>query len=186
MPSFGAGMLVSSRLGVTCLINCVVGACLGVSANYSFALSPSLRDALVFLMCFTPLLPLFVVVLQGVVLNLREHWWLHGLTLTASQHIAFLLLWKLHGGAILPSMFVDIAQSIDIKEKMLACHESQRNWLLTHHNMDEYILSMKRFAAQRGKEIGTSYAEGFRQHLGHGHPQNNILKEILGNLVLIK
>jgi len=90
------------------------------------------------------------------------------------------------GNPILPSMYVDITQNIEIKEKMLACHESQRNWLLTHHKMDEYILSMKRFAAQRGKEIGTSYAEGFRQHLGHGHPQNNILKEILGNLVLIK
>jgi len=26
---------------------------------------------------------------------------------------------------------------------MLACHASQRDWLLSHHRMDEYILSMK-------------------------------------------
>ena len=63
---------------------------------------------------------------------------------------------------------------------MLARHESQRNWLLTHHKMDEYILAMKRFAGERGAETGTDYAEGFRQHLGHGFPQDNVLKVILG------
>jgi hypothetical protein len=69
---------------------------------------------------------------------------------------------------------------------MLACHETQRDWLLKHHKIDEYILAMKRFSEQRGKEISTKYAEGFRQHLGHGYPQNNILYEILDKLVVIK
>jgi hypothetical protein len=69
---------------------------------------------------------------------------------------------------------------------MLTCHASQRNWLLTHHKMDEYIYCMQRFSESRGKEINTKYAEGFRQHLGHGFSQNNILKEILGDLVVIK
>ncbi len=69
---------------------------------------------------------------------------------------------------------------------MLGCHESQRNWLLKHHKVDEYILAMKRFAEQRGSEINVKYAEGFRQHLGHGYPQDNVLADILGNLVVIK
>ena len=90
------------------------------------------------------------------------------------------------GNPVHPSMYVDITTEIEFKEKMLACHASQRNWLLTHHKVDEYILSMKRFAEKRGKEINLSYAEGFRQHLGHGHAQDNILKEILGDLVVIK
>src|ERR1035437_3066180 len=90
------------------------------------------------------------------------------------------------GNPIQPSIYVDITDEIGIKEKMLACHKSQRDWLKEHHKMDEYILSMKRFAETRGKEINTKYAEGFRQHLGHGYPQNNILKEILGDLVVIK
>ena len=68
---------------------------------------------------------------------------------------------------------------------MLACHASQRNWLLTHHKMDEYLLSMKRFGAQRGAEIQVGYAEGFRQHLGHGYPQENKLKEILADFVVL-
>ncbi len=90
------------------------------------------------------------------------------------------------GKAVVPSMFVDITGTIGVKEKMLACHASQRNWLLTHHKVDEYILAMKRFAAQRGLETGVEYAEGFRQHLGHGFPQDNLLKDILGDMVKMK
>jgi LmbE family N-acetylglucosaminyl deacetylase len=90
------------------------------------------------------------------------------------------------GKPVEPSIYVDISTEMEMKGKMLACHESQRNWLLAHHKMDEYILSMKRFAEKRGKEINTRYAEGFRQHLGHGYPRNNLLKEQLGTLVLEK
>jgi LmbE family N-acetylglucosaminyl deacetylase len=87
------------------------------------------------------------------------------------------------GSEINPSIYVDITSVIEIKEKMLSCHKSQRDWLMIHHKIDEYILSMKRFAEKRGKEIDTSFAEGFRQHLGHGYPQDNIIKKYLGNLV---
>jgi len=90
------------------------------------------------------------------------------------------------GNPIQPSIYIDITNEIGIKEEMLSCHKSQRNWLMTHHKMDEYILSMKRFGEKRGKEINVRYAEGFRQHLGHGYPQNNILKEVLYDLVVIK
>jgi LmbE family N-acetylglucosaminyl deacetylase len=90
------------------------------------------------------------------------------------------------GNPVRPSFYVDISTEIGIKEQMLGCHKSQRNWLMEHHKMDEYIISMKRFSEQRGKEINTGYAEGFRQHLGHGYPHDNILKNILGDLVVIK
>ena len=87
------------------------------------------------------------------------------------------------GNKIEPAMVVDITCVLDIKEKMLCCHESQRSWLMSHHGMDEYIESMKRFARQRGRLINADYAEGFRQHLGHGCPQDNILKAELGDFV---
>ncbi len=89
------------------------------------------------------------------------------------------------GKPLQPAIYVDISDEMPVKEKMLACHESQRDWLLKHHKMDEYILAMKRFAEIRGKEIKTQYAEGFRQHLGHGYPQNNILKKILGKQAVV-
>ena len=87
------------------------------------------------------------------------------------------------GKKVQPSVYVDITSEIEMKQKMLECHESQRNWLREHHKMDEYILAMKRFSKQRGSEIGRDYAEGFVQHLGHGYPQNNVLQEILPGFV---
>ena len=39
------------------------------------------------------------------------------------------------GKPIMPDIFVDISSVMDTKEEMLCCHESQRNWLLTHHGM---------------------------------------------------
>jgi len=88
------------------------------------------------------------------------------------------------GHQVQPSIYVDVTDEISIREKMLSCHESQRNWLQDHHDVDEYILMMKNVAELRGKEINTKYAEGFRQHKGHGYPQKDILKEILGDLVV--
>jgi LmbE family N-acetylglucosaminyl deacetylase len=90
------------------------------------------------------------------------------------------------GEPVIPKMYVDITEEMDVKEKMLSCHASQRNWLLEHHKMDEYILAMKHFSATRGKVIDKTYAEGFRQHLGHSFNQNNILKEILGDKLFTK
>jgi LmbE family N-acetylglucosaminyl deacetylase len=90
------------------------------------------------------------------------------------------------GQPVEPSIYVDISSAMPVKEEMLACHESQRNWLLEHHKIDEYIIAMKQFAEKRGNETGVKYAEGFRQHLGHGYPQDNILKQILGETVILK
>jgi LmbE family N-acetylglucosaminyl deacetylase len=87
------------------------------------------------------------------------------------------------GTEIKPGMMVDISGVMSIKEKMLCCHESQRDWLLKHHGMDEYVNMMKAFGTKRGQEIACEFAEGFRQHLGHAYPQDNILQKELGNLV---
>jgi LmbE family N-acetylglucosaminyl deacetylase len=87
------------------------------------------------------------------------------------------------GNLIHPTVYVDIKDELGVKEKMLASHASQRNWLLNHHKVDEYVLFMKRMAEMRGKEVDIEYAEGFRQHLGHGYPSENKLYEILGHLV---
>ena len=83
------------------------------------------------------------------------------------------------GNPITPSVYVDITTTMDIKEKMLCCHESQRDWLMAHHGMDEYTASLKRHAEHRGRDIQVKYAEAFRQHLGHGYPQDNLLKQEL-------
>ncbi|MBS1810692.1 MAG: PIG-L family deacetylase [Acidobacteria bacterium] len=86
------------------------------------------------------------------------------------------------GAAINPSFYVDISDVIETKAAMLACHASQRDWLLKQHGMDHYVESMKHWSAHRGSEIGVAYAEGFRQHLGHAYPQNDLLGELLGTV----
>jgi len=89
------------------------------------------------------------------------------------------------GTGIKAGTIVDISGMMDTKEEMLCCHESQRHWLMTHHGMDEYVNIMKESGEKRGREIKSRFAEGFRQHLGHAYPQDNILKTELGDLVHI-
>lgn len=83
------------------------------------------------------------------------------------------------GLSVEPQFIVDVSPVIDIKEQMLACHASQREWLRAQHKMDHYIEMMKRSSADRGHRIGKAYGEGFRQHLGHGYPQDNLLAKLL-------
>ena len=86
------------------------------------------------------------------------------------------------GNPIPPGFCIDISKQIDHKREMLACHVSQRGWLTKHHGVDDYLIAMEGWAATQGKACGVKYAEGFRQHLGHSYPQNNLLGELLGKL----
>lgn len=86
------------------------------------------------------------------------------------------------GNPIVPAFRIDISAVIDGKARMLDCHESQRAWLRKHHGVDSLVESMKEWGATQGRAAGVAYAEGFRQHLGHSYPQNNILAELLGRV----
>ena len=84
-------------------------------------------------------------------------------------------------GRRVPADFhVDVSRVLPTKRQMLACHASQRDWLRKHHGMDHYLNAMKDWSAQRGKSCGVPFAEGYRQHLGHSYPQDNLLGELLG------
>ena len=74
------------------------------------------------------------------------------------------------GRRIYPQFYVDISKVLPQKREMLARHVSQREWLRSHHGIDEYLDRMTAWAAGYGSECGFAYAEGFRQHLGHGLP----------------
>lgn len=86
------------------------------------------------------------------------------------------------GCDIEPAFRIDISSVIDRKANMLAAHSSQREWLLKHHGMDQYLQAMRDWGAHRGKPAQVAYAEGFRQHLGHSYPQDNLLKAVLGTV----
>jgi LmbE family N-acetylglucosaminyl deacetylase len=87
------------------------------------------------------------------------------------------------GNAITATTIIDISSAMGKKERMFLCHESQLSWLKSHHGVEESLESMRSSSIIRGRTVGVQYAEGFRQHLGHAYPQDNILKEELGGLV---
>jgi LmbE family N-acetylglucosaminyl deacetylase len=86
------------------------------------------------------------------------------------------------GDAVEPGFRIDVSAVIETKAAMLAAHASQRDWLLKHHGMDQYLQSMRDWGAQRGRSAGVPFAEGFRQHLGHSYPQDNLLGQLLGTI----
>ena len=84
------------------------------------------------------------------------------------------------GREVKPSFCIDISRMIDTKSAMLSAHASQRDWLLKHHGMDQYLEAMKHWSGLRGQQHGAAFAEGFRQHLGHSYPQENLVGRLLG------
>jgi N-acetylglucosamine malate deacetylase 1 len=86
------------------------------------------------------------------------------------------------GRAVPPEFCVDVSGVIEVKAQMLTSHASQREWLLKHHGIDQYVKAMRDWGAERGRAYGVAYAEGFRQHLGHSYPQEDLLGQLLGTV----
>jgi LmbE family N-acetylglucosaminyl deacetylase len=92
----------------------------------------------------------------------------------------------LMGNRVFPQFYVDIGDQMENKRQMLSRHASQREWLRSHHGVDEYLNHMTSWAGSYGREAGVEYAEGFRQHLGHGYPHEPILQKALGKRVRVR
>lgn len=76
---------------------------------------------------------------------------------------------------------VDVSAVMETKTRMLACHASQREWLRAIMKCDDYLEMMRRTSEVEGRAAGFPFAEGFIQHRGAGYPQDNILKQLLGD-----
>jgi len=87
------------------------------------------------------------------------------------------------GKETIPSLCVNIGETLGRKEQMLACHESQQAWLKSQQGISGPSDSMRKMAAWTGALVGFPWAEGFRQHLGQGFPPNDLLSTKLGELV---
>ena len=87
-----------------------------------------------------------------------------------------------------PELFVRIDSVIDVKENMLRCHKSQKEWLDVSQGMDAYLTTMRnlssRVAGWTGKR-SWKYAEGFRRHchLGFAAEEKDPLREVLAKYV---
>lgn len=90
----------------------------------------------------------------------------------------------LFGKVVSAQFWIDVTEVFARRQEALACHESQREWLRSHHGQDNYLEMNERLARLHGKRAGVTFAEGFRQHLGHGFPQRNVLAEALAEHVI--
>jgi len=68
----------------------------------------------------------------------------------------------LAGVNFIPTEYVDITSTIEIKLNALNCHETQIKWLLEHDKIDflDFVKTVSKF---RGLQSGVPFAEGFRQ-----------------------
>jgi LmbE family N-acetylglucosaminyl deacetylase len=81
-------------------------------------------------------------------------------------------------------MYVDIEPVLELKRRMLNCHQSQASWLDSTQKMNSYVEEMVRQSASVGKMGGRfSYSEGWRRHshLGFSPPGSDPLSELLGD-----
>lgn len=83
---------------------------------------------------------------------------------------------------IVPEMYVDVASVMDLKEKALACHASQKEWLDKTQGLDSYLKTMRELTGKVGTMSGRfAFAEGWRRHshVGFTLRDCNPLAEIL-------
>ena len=66
----------------------------------------------------------------------------------------------LAGVNFVPTEFVDITDEIDLKIRMLECHESQLVWMREHDGID-FADMVRTCSRYRGYQCGADYAEGF-------------------------
>jgi LmbE family N-acetylglucosaminyl deacetylase len=89
------------------------------------------------------------------------------------------------GRPVAPDLVVDVSSAIAMKEAMLACHASQREWLARQHGVDHYVEQMRDWSRRRGAAVGVAFGEGFRRHHGHAYPRTPLLEESLGARVRV-
>jgi LmbE family N-acetylglucosaminyl deacetylase len=62
----------------------------------------------------------------------------------------------------LPTDYVDITETIEMKKKMLLCHQSQQKWVKGHHGTD-MVGFLEIMAKFRGLQCNVPYAEAFQK-----------------------
>ncbi|MBI4874569.1 MAG: PIG-L family deacetylase [Acidobacteria bacterium] len=88
------------------------------------------------------------------------------------------------GVVVRPQFIVNVEPVFQTKWDMLACHASQRNWLIRQHGMDDYMETMKAWTTARAQLAGLNRGEGFRQYRGHPYPESPLLQELLAGQVV--
>lgn len=79
----------------------------------------------------------------------------------AARPVPIFYMDTLAGVNFLPEYYVDITSAIDLKLRMLECHQSQLRWMREHDGID-FADMVKVCSRYRGYQCGVGYAEAFR------------------------
>jgi len=83
---------------------------------------------------------------------------------------------------IVPEIYVDVTGVMERKEKLLACHASQKEWLDKTQGFDSYLRTMRDLSEKvGGMSRRFRFAEGWRRHshIGFTREDCNPLAELL-------
>lgn len=84
------------------------------------------------------------------------------------DRIPIIYYWEtVNGMGFIPTDYVDITDTFEIKKKMLSCHESQKQWMADNYkdafggDTDAFFNGITVVAKYRGLQSGVEYAEAF-------------------------
>jgi len=70
---------------------------------------------------------------------------------------------------VTPDFWVDVSAVMELKTEMLACHQSQKEWLEVSQGQDAYLRALRDMCADMGRRSGEhAFAEGWIRHLHLG------------------
>jgi len=89
---------------------------------------------------------------------------------------------------VIPGCFVNTTTVHKLKQRALAAHQSQHDWLQTSQGFDSYVQSMDDMSLEVGRmSKRLQHSEGWRRHshLGFCAPQSDPLREALAGFYLL-
>ncbi len=88
------------------------------------------------------------------------------------------------GEPVQPHFLVDITSVIDLKRRMLACHQSQLELMQVMFKRENFIDELlQEQDVVLGRRIDVAFAEAYWQHRGGGFLQDEVIQQALGALV---
>jgi LmbE family N-acetylglucosaminyl deacetylase len=84
------------------------------------------------------------------------------------------------GAVVTPDFIVDVSSTFLRKQRAVAQHRSQREWLAQHQGIEDFLSQMECWTRQRGALAEVEYGEGFCGDKRYRHPQAPLLEQLLG------
>ena len=89
------------------------------------------------------------------------------------------------GRKVIADFGVNIQDGFPLKQRMLAAHVSQAQWVARQHGIADHLGSMEAWSRRRGADFGVAVGEGFRQYRHEPYPKTPWLQELLGDALVM-